>query len=422
MSNLATELTGVGIVLVVTGLIAGVICITGLSQGVKLLLCVALVLRFVGAAGRQAIAADANVYFKWGREYATYFSRLDFSPFYDPDLWRHESWIGTQFIGYPTGLIMTVVGPSWWGTFFAFGILSFFALLAYAVAYRRSYPGTPFATYWAWLFLMPSLWFWPSSIGKEALMMLGLGIATLGFSGRNQRINWLVMIAGLSLVFCIRPQVTAVFLFAVTITYWLDFDSWNFWKAAQAIVMLIVGMAGILFAMSRALEGEVTVEAVEEYMDRNTALSDQGGSAVGRVGLSPGNVPIAIVNVLMRPFLWEAHNPAALISALEVILIWTLVFVRRRELAAALKFWRRDWMLRFAIPFALLYTISFGLMVSNLGIVARQRVLVFPVLFMIVESGAYYRRQNMLGQHAAGPVVYVVRSYPPTPVPVSAGR
>ena len=69
--------------------------------------------------------------------------------------------------------------------FFAFGLLSFGGLVAYALAYRRSFPGVPYGAYWAWVFLLPSLWFWPSSIGKEAYDALGLGLATLGFAGKE---------------------------------------------------------------------------------------------------------------------------------------------------------------------------------------------------------------------------------------------
>ncbi len=188
-----TDLLSIGSVVAATLLICLFVSRSRLPRTVKLLIYVALALRYVGAYGRQAIAADASVYFRWGVEYAEYFSRFDFSPLFDPYLWRSPNWLGTNFVGYPTGLIASLVGPSWYGVFFAFGLLSAVGIAAYAVAYRRSFPGVPFAAYWAWVFLMPSLWFWPSSIGKEALMLVGLGVATLGYAGRDGRPNWPLM-------------------------------------------------------------------------------------------------------------------------------------------------------------------------------------------------------------------------------------
>ena len=159
------------------------------------------------------------------------------------------------------------------------------------------------------------------------------------------------MAAGLALVFCIRPQVVAVFLFAVTLGYWLHFNTWSPGKVLQGAAILAVGLAGIWFTMAATLGGEVDVESIEGYVDTNA-----GGNATAVVRLrawsaSPTGIPIAVMNVLFRPFLWEAHNMAALISALEVLLIWGLVWFRRRELRAALRVWRKDRMLRFAIPF-----------------------------------------------------------------------
>ena len=104
-----------------------------------------------------------------------------------------------------------------------------------------------------------------------------------------------------------------------------------------------------------------------------------------------------MVNVLFRPFIWEAHNVTALVSALEVMLIWGLVWRRRSRLRGALSMWRRHRMLRFAIPFVLLYVVALGMNLSNLGLVARQRVLVFPLLFLVVEAGSAFRPVRRAG-------------------------
>ena len=386
----------IGFVIAITLLAGAVVSLSRLPRGVKLLVYTALALRYLGAFARQAIAADARIYFWWGERYAEYFSRLDFSPLFDPLLWRGASWTGTNFMGYPPGFVITLIGPSWLGTFFAFGLLSFVGLAAYALAYRRSFPGVPYIAYWAWIFLLPSLWFWPSSIGKESMMLIGLGIATLGFAGKRGRPNWLVVGAGLALVFFIRPQVAAVFLFAVTLSYWLHFNTWSPGKVLQGIVILAVGLAAVWFTMAATLGGEVDLASVEGYVDRNAGLNTYGGSSVEGVGASPAGIPFAVMNVLFRPFIWEAHSVAALVSALEVLLIWGLAWFRRKELRAALKVWRRDRMLRFAIPFVVLYVVALGMNLSNLGLIARQRVLVFPLLFMIVEAGVFYRRQQMI--------------------------
>lgn len=386
------DLLAIGVVIAVAFLACALVSRSRLPSVVKLLLLAGVGLRFVGAYARQTMAADARIYFNWGHDFSQRFTQLDFSPLFDQSVWRHGEFLGTNFIGYPTALVISLLGPSWLGTFFAFGLLSFLGLVAYAVAYRRGFPGAPYAPYWAWVFLMPSLWFWPSSIGKESIMLVGMGIATLGFAGRGGRPQWLVMALGLVLVFCVRPQVVAVFMFAVMLSHWLHFGRWTVRRMAQGLAMLALGLTGLWFTMSATLGGDVSVEAITEYVDTNASRNDDGGSSIDGVGASPAAVPIAIMNVLFRPFLWEAHNATSAISALELALMWGLVLLRRRELAAALRHWREHRMLRFAIPFVMLYVIALGMNLSNLGLLARQRVLVFPLLFLIVEAGAYYRR------------------------------
>ena len=105
-------IVGMGIVLAFTALILIVVHISRLPDNVKLLVYIGVALRFVGAIGRESIAADAGVYFRWGQRYAEHFRIFDFSPLWDEALWRGSSWLGTNFVGYPTGLIISLIGPA----------------------------------------------------------------------------------------------------------------------------------------------------------------------------------------------------------------------------------------------------------------------------------------------------------------------
>jgi len=394
---------GLILMLAVLLLIGVVVSLTRLPERVKLLLYAALGLRIVGAVGREAIATDANVYFRWGIQYAEYFSRLDFSPIWDDALWRGSEWLGTNMIGYPTGLFITLLGPTRFGVFLGFALLGLAGVVAYAVAFRRAFPRASYLHYWAWLFLFPSIWFWPSSIGKEAIMMLGLGIATLGYVGKGRRENWPLLMLGLGVVFLIRPQVAAVFVFAIVLAHWLSFKDWSPGKLVQGSVIVAVGLAGIWFAMTNTAAGGLELESIEGYVEENAANLERGGSGIESVEVGPAGIPVAMMNVLLRPFLWEAHNLASLISALELTFMWGLLWFRRRQFRAMLKVWRQHRVLRFAVVFVLFYVIALGMNVTNLGLMARQRTLVFPLFFLLFEAGSMYvtRRARQPGRPLA---------------------
>ncbi len=57
----------------------------------------------------------------------------------------------------------------------------------------------------------------------------------------------------------------------------------------------------------------------------------------------------------------------------------------------AVRTWRSHALLRIAVPFILVYTASLGLMVVNLGIIARQRIFLFPFLFLLLEAAPEQR-------------------------------
>lgn len=346
-------------------------------------------LRGIGVFARQYIAADSLVYLQWGEMFARYFSNFDFSPFYEESFFRHGSWLGTNFVGYPCGLFVTLLGTDRLAVTIAFALLPTIGLLLAALAFRRTYP-QGYKTYWAWLFLIPSLWFWPSSIGKEALMLLGLGTALYGFVGKQDKSNWWIMALGVALVFCVRPQIAAVFMFSLICSRFLNMGKWSSQEMLVGLVIALIAGGGFLYSMQVSLGGAVSTESVQEFFEEGQRRSAQGGSQVDKVGVSLTSLPIAMVNVLFRPFPWEAGTPTAAFAAAEIILIWLLLFWRYKILFAALRKWRDDRTLRLVIPFIVLYVVGLGLSSANLGIISRQRVLVFPFLFWLVEAGAYY--------------------------------
>lgn len=360
-----------------------------LPLAVKTLVLAGLGLRVVGALARMQVAADSWVYLQWGERYAEYFARLDFSPLVDPSLWRTAQWVGTNAVAYPAGFAIVLLGPTRFGVFLVYTLLAFIGVAAYGLAFRRSLPAADTTSYWAWLMLFPSLVFWPSSLGKEALMILGLGIAAFGFLGREERANWAVVALGVAVVFAIRPQVAAIVVLAMAMSYVLRPQNLGPLRVLESLAILAVG----LFVMANLLEpevGDASLASVEGYVEYNSAMTAQGDSEVGAAGFGLASIPLAILNVLFRPFPWEAHNLSSLISALEVVLMWGLIYWKRRQVMAALRNWRHSRLLRFALLFTLLYVIGLGMNIGNLGIIARQRVLVFPLLFAFVEAGAMY--------------------------------
>ena len=110
---------------------------------------------------------------------------------------------GTSATALVTWWVALVVGRSVVGLFLVFATINFAGAAFFGMAFERAFPGLDPMSVYKWIMLFPSLWFWPSPLGKDALVLAGLGLATLGFVGSARR-QWSLVAAGLAVVFSIR--------------------------------------------------------------------------------------------------------------------------------------------------------------------------------------------------------------------------
>jgi hypothetical protein len=391
---MSSDLLGLFAILAFTFLLGSLVAASKLPRELTLLFCAGLLLRVLGAVARHFVifrlyngSGDAVTYFEYGERYAEQFRAFDFSPLWDSAQWRGSTWWGTQFMNYPTGFVVALLGSTMIGSFVAFALMAYGGLVAFVQAFRNAYPDADPAPYARWVWLFPSLWFWPSSIGKESITLLGFGLAVYGFIGRNGRMKLVPLLAGLAVVFAIRPQVAAVIILAFVTATWLrTITRWTFGSTIQSVVILGVGLAAIYYSLGTVGVGSFDAEGVQTYMTDDPSRRVGGGSAIetGPVGLA--GIPMALVNVLFRPFPWEVRGVLQLFSSLEMVAFWLLAIVKRRRLLHALRHWRADPMVRVALPLILVYATSLGMMLGNIGIIARQRIFLFPFLFLLLEA------------------------------------
>jgi len=232
----------------------------------------------------------------------------------------------------------------------------------------------------------PALLYWPSSVGKESLILMGLGVAVAGFIGRQGRINWLLLAIGMFFVFAIRPQVAAVLGMSMVVAQWIALgERWSFGRVVQGMVIVSVGLAGVAYSLSVAGVETLDSGGLQEYMEDDAARRVGGGSSIEAVPLAVAGIPLALVNILARPFLWEADSALIMLAALEVAFVWFLILRRRKNVIGALRRITSDRFIALAIIFIAVYAVAIGLLVTNLGIIARQRILLWPFIFMLIE-------------------------------------
>jgi hypothetical protein len=303
---------------------------------------------------------------------------------------------GTAFTEVVTGLIYAPYTPSYVGGFVLFAFVSFVGQLLFYAAFRPWSQPERLKTYAYAIFFLPSLVFWPASIGKDALMVLFLGLACYGASrllSRYEFSSLFLLAPGLYFASQIRPHVAAILGLSLMLALLLGNPPKKFERSPKRAAVVMFSIAGAALAiLTFASTFNVSVEGGGGTQDAGAFLEDvseqtgQGGSEIESAAVtSPARLPLAIITVLFRPLIHEGTSAQMLLSALEgtVLLIFTIW-----------KFpvmWRNKSLLR-QRPYLLMcffYTGGFIIAFSafqNLGILARQRVQVLPMLLALLVA------------------------------------
>lgn len=401
--------TGPGSALVVAlvlllGSIPALAALAKLEQDRRLLsfLVVALAAKLAGAFGRFYLTnaaygglADAVLYDAAGREWVSEFKsgRL---------VWVAENidnfGAGTKAMGTLTGLVYAAAGRNVLTGFVVFSWLGFWGLVMAYRAFVIAVPDGDRRRYRLLLFFLPSLVFWPSSIGKDAWMQLTLGAVFLGVAmltrhhPRWSGILWLV--AGLGGAALLRPHIALAALAPLAVALAVrQRSAGDAPKQRKGGVVRIAGLA-ILGVASLVLlnrvgtvfgnEADPAAGSVTGVLDTASTITSQGGSefdAATVTGVT--DLPMATISVLFRPFLWEATSPVKAIAGIETTLLLVLTLASWRRLRALPGQMRRNRYLVYVAVFAVVSIVGFS-RVGNEGILARQRTQFLPAVLVLL--------------------------------------
>ena len=352
---------------------------------------VALAAHLVGGLLRYAIiqtvyhgVADANGYWGAGKVLAPLFRTLQFPALPHP-------YFGTPFIDWTTGILFAVIGPSMLGGFVVHSTLGFVGCWYFYKAFRVAFPEGDRRLFALLIFFLPTMWYWPSSLGKDSLMVLFLGLATYGFAhlfrGAFQR-GAVPCLVGLAGAFMIRPPVPAALAVAAAGAFLLRPIRGRSAAASALTWLVTVPILAFIayFAVSHTAVYLGTGSATQAISHAQTLVAGSGLNSSNFTPpnpLTPLGLPMAIVTVNFRPFPWEAGGLLPALTSLETLLVAWLVVRRRRQILQAFRRWRTTPMVLCAVGTVLAFSIILATL-TNFGLLARQRTQIWPYVFMLI--------------------------------------
>lgn len=371
------------------------------------MLAVALGAKVIGSLGRYSMygflydKGDAFGFHRYGVAQYEMVRSFDFS-FVD------KPYFGTAFMQDFTGILYGIIGPSFLGAFLVCGALSFVGTWGFYRAHRIAFPNGDSRLYFLFLFFVPTMFFWPSSLGKDAIVVFGLGVGTYGVARLLQGFSGaaaMQLLLGLVVVFLVRPPVAVMLLAAGGFGFLIHPGrmSQPLARPTSWILIAPVLAAGLFFAgqWAASFENLESVDAaVEEYGATQHRLESGGSEFEAAVPASPAAAGIAVVTVLFRPFPWEVDVGPAVLAGLEGLGLLAIVIWRFMPGLRALRQWRGG-MIVVAVLMALFLIVPLTAF-SNFGLLARQRAQLLPYVLIVLT--AVRRRPFAVPVRAPAPV------------------
>lgn len=341
---------------------------------------------------------------------------------------------GTGTVSIVTGAVYALVGVDQLGGFFVFSWLGLLGLIASYRAFRLMVPDGNDKLYAVLLFLMPSLFYWPSVAGKEAVMLLALSWMALGaaylFAG--QAVAALrVMAPGLVLGSFIRPHEVALLFGAFCLAILLrpvrqpSLTS----SLRKAATIVVVGSVGVVIAKVTAsflgISSLSPAALAAALNDAHVATQGEGEgfeSSHSAWNPSPLYFPEDVYLVLFKPLPFEATEMTQVIASIENVFILLIVLYCWRSILSVPRHLRSPY-----IVMATVYSLAFLYLfasLGNVGLLVRERTLLFPLFFVLFALPPMGRRKSPAALESVRPHVDNGRRELPTPRPqeVRPGR
>lgn len=333
-------------------------------------------------------SGDSNEYHRWAAE-----AQGAFRSFRWGTLDVDAPIPGTGFIRLLTAAVYSVIGVDQFGGFLVFATLSLAASMILYRAFTIGLPDGDRRLFAVFVFCWPSWIFWPSSIGKDAWMVFALSLAALGAAHvlRTFKRGYFTLFLGIAAATVVRPHIAGMIVASVAgallVSSVYSGSSGGRSRGLRITALVLVLGAGVLVSgriMTLFGIDELSADSVGATFDETVRLTSQGGSSFAASPVrTPLDVPLAMLTALVRPLPHEISNGAAAIASLEGLMVLSAVALRWNRIRHLPQLLLRHPFAAASMLYIVLFSVAFSA-IGNFGILSRQRVQVYPFLFILL--------------------------------------
>ncbi|MGS1117373.1 hypothetical protein [Castellaniella sp. UC4442_H9] len=290
---------------------------------------------------------------------------------------------GTAAVSFVTVLFASTLRLSFLGTTLVYQTLGFIGLLALDASLRLATAGKHrYTRLLATLtVLLPSISFWSSLIGKDAISFLSMGLTLWAALNLGRRL-WL-MVAAVALMLMVRPHIAGIMVMALAGSFVVKRKVPIGRRILLGGAALAASVVIVPYALNYSGLGEnADATDLSAYIDHRQAVSEVGTTSIDLSSMSP---PMQLFAYLFRPLPYEAGSAFGLIASMDNVLLlllcglglWNRILGRRGSPLGNRTFM---WL------YVLITWTVLAVTTANLGISLRQKWMFAPVLMFLLLS------------------------------------
>ena len=317
-------------------------------------------------------------------------NRSDSYEYYFDALNIWESWgsqfrSGTVFISFFSAPLVNI-GLSFLSVSFIFSWMGYIGFVYAYVYFKESIPidVKVFGRFdlLTLLLFLPNMHFWTASIGKGSMVFMGLMIFTYAVKFPQKRIFTLII--GGFFIYMVRPHVMLFVLVGVMVGILAGRG-----KISIGIkLLIIVASIGFLAAASSSILAVAKIENTENVVDdfenfTGATAAKLQSSADSGVSMSNYPLPFKLFTFWFRPLFIDSPGLVGQFSSIEN-LIYLLLFAKIMNKRFVRFILKAPYMVKMSAIVFLLSSFALTFVMSNLGIIMRQKSMVMYFGFFVI--------------------------------------
>ena len=231
--------------------------------------------------------------------------------------------------------------------------------------------------------------FWTASLGKGSVIFLG--IMMIMYAVYKPKKRWMTLLIGSFLVYMVRPHIMFFVMTGITIGYLTGKEKI---KPATRFFILLLMILFLILAGNKILQvvnlenSENLAQDFLEYSElQSQRLSEASGSGVD---MNNYPLPLKFFTFWFRPLFFDAPNFLGIFTSVENLL-YLFIFLKVFRWDFLIFVRKSNRMVKMAFITFFLTTFAMTFLMSNLGIIMRQKSQVMYFAFYVIF---YYLAQK----------------------------